>query len=100
MGLNNYIELFIYMLGSFLIGYGFAYYYYKQKFDKLNSSFGARHIDDKLEEVVIGKINAKKTFERGGKEVEENRQSQIDFFVEEPIIKPKANNKKKPPKKA
>ncbi|PIR12422.1 MAG: hypothetical protein COV50_09185 [Flavobacteriales bacterium CG11_big_fil_rev_8_21_14_0_20_35_7] len=86
MGLNNYIELFIYMLGSFLIGYGFAYYYYKQKFDKLNSSFGARHIDDKLEEVVIGKINAKKTFERGGKE--------------EPIIKPKANNKKKPPKKA
>ncbi len=95
MNLNSYIELFIYMFGSFLIGYGFAYYYYKHKFEKLNSNFGARHINDKLDEVVVGKIKAKKTFERGGLEVAENRQSKIDFFVEEPVIKPKAAVPKK-----
>lgn len=96
--LSGFFEIFIYMLGSFLIGYGFAYYYFKHKIDKLHSTFGARHINENLDEVVVGNIKAKKTFDRGGKEVEESRQSQIDFLEEEPVKKEENPSKKKPPK--
>ncbi len=99
LDLGSFVEIFIYMLGSFLIGYGFAYYYFKHKITNLTATFGARHINDKLDEVIVGKIKAKKTFERGGLEVAENRQSEIEFFIEEPPKKPKTSSKKKPPKK-
>lgn len=96
---GSFAEIFIYMLGSFLIGYGFAYYYFKPKIRDLNATFGARQINEKLDEVVVGKIKAKKTFERGGLEVEENRQSKIDFFIEEEPKKQKQTAKKKSPKR-
>lgn len=99
LDMSDFLEIFIYMLVSFLIGYGFAFYYFKYKIDKLNSSFGARHINENLDEVEVGKIKAKKTFERGGLEVEDNRQSEIDFFIEDEPKKPKPTAKRKPPKK-
>jgi len=100
--LNNsdFIEIFILMLGSFLIGYFFAYYYFKNKLDSFNSNFDVNQINDQIENIAEGEIKAKKTFDRGGKEVEYNRQKKIAFDKAENKKKPKEDIAKKPNKKA
>ncbi len=100
---SDFIEIFILMLGSFLIGYFFAFYYFKNKHDSLNANLGIQNIDEELDKVVKDNIKAKKTFERGGKEVAGIRQKKIEFSTteDEPELKKKSPEKtiKKPSKK-
>jgi len=92
---SDFIEIFILMLGSFLIGYFFAFYYFKNRLDSLNTDLGIQNIDEKLDGVVKGDIKAKKTFERGGKEVASIRQKKIEFSTieDEPKLKKKSSKK-------
>ncbi|MFK5891052.1 MAG: hypothetical protein QM486_10015 [Flavobacteriaceae bacterium] len=91
LNLSDFIEIFILMLGSFLIGYLFAYYYFKNKLSSLKSNFDIPTLNDTLGTDQEGAIKATKTFERGGQEVDESEQIGIEFFVEEkePKKKPK-----------
>ncbi|NQW37020.1 MAG: hypothetical protein HQ471_08450 [Flavobacteriales bacterium] len=81
--LKDFVEIFILMLGAFLIGYGFAYYYFKQKLENAKSGYGAHTFNDSLEKVTEGEIKATKTFERGGFEVVDPNLEEIEFFVKE-----------------
>jgi len=104
---SDFLEIFILMLGSFLIGYIFAFYYFKNKLESLNSKFDIQNIDDDIEEIIDGEIKAKKTFDRGGKEVAEIRQKKILFSeitpkeeydddeIGEPVLKKKPVKKTK-----
>lgn len=101
---SDFVEIFILMLGSFLIGYFFAYYYFKNRLDNLNSNLELDFQDsnnEETEKIVEGVIKAKKTFERGGKEVAGKRQKKIDFnaIEGEPTLK-KISKKKPTAKKA
>jgi len=95
---SDFIEIFVLMLGSFLIGYFFAYYYFKNRLDTLNTNLDLNFEDDEeqLEKIVEGEIKAKKTFERGGKEVAGIRQKKIDFTAieGEPVLIKKKSKKK------
>jgi len=53
---SDFLEIFILMLGSFLIGYIFAFYYFKNKLESLNSKFDIQNIDDDIEEIIDGEI--------------------------------------------
>jgi hypothetical protein len=91
--LEDFIEIFILMLGAFLIGYLFAYFYFKQKLDNIKSNFNDTSINDSLGTIAEGEIKATKTFERGGQEVDENEQLGIEFFVDdEKDVKTKNND--------
>jgi len=99
---SDFIEIFILMLGSFLIGYFFAFYYFKNKLDSLNTDFDISNINENLNPVEEGNIKAKKTFERGGKEVAGIRQKKIEFSDTEgePVLKKSIKKTtKKTPKK-
>lgn len=89
LNLSDFIEIFILMLGAFLIGYLFAYYYFKNKLSKLKSNFDIPTLNDTLGTDHEGAIKATKTFERGGQEVDESEQIGIEFFVEEKEAKKK-----------
>jgi len=91
LNLSDFIEIFILMLGAFLIGYLFAYYYFKNKLSKLKSNFDIPTLNDTLGTNQEGAIKATKTFERGGQEVDESEQIGIEFFVEEKEPKKKPN---------
>ena len=92
LNLSDFIEIFILMLGAFLIGYLFAYYYFKNKLSSLKSNFDIPTLNDSLGTDHEGDIKATKTFERGGQEVDEKEQLGIEFFVEEK--EPKKQSKK------
>ena len=83
LNLSDFIEIFILMLGAFLIGYLFAYYYFKNKLRDIKSNFDIPTLDDTLSSDIDGNIKATKTFERGGLEVDENEQRGIEFFVDD-----------------
>jgi len=83
LNLSDFIEIFILMLGAFLIGYLFAYYYFKNKLINLKSDFDISTLNETLGTEQEGAIKATKTFERGGQEVDEKEQLDIAFFVEE-----------------
>ena len=83
LNLEDFIEIFILMSVSFLIGYTFAYYYFKYKFEKNKSTFRIQDYNDDLDTTPGGGIKATKTFERGGLEVEEKPQDDIELFVED-----------------
>jgi len=83
LNLSDFIEIFILMLGAFLIGYFFAYYYFKNKLSSLKSDFDIPTLNETLGIEHEGAIKATKTFERGGQEVDEKEQLDIAFFVEE-----------------
>jgi len=90
---KDFVEIFILMLGAFLIGYGFAYYYFKNELKKAKSGYSAQTFDDKLEAIVEGEIKATKTFERGGFEVEDTKQQEIEFIIEKDKKKRKPSQK-------
>lgn len=92
LNLSDFIEIFILMLGAFLIGYLFAYYYFKNKLSDLKSDFDIPTLNETLGTEHDGAIKATKTFERGGQEVDEKEQLGIEFFVEEK--EPKKKSKK------
>jgi len=94
--LADFIEIFILMLGAFLIGYLFAYYYYKKKLIKNTDNYGVSSINDNLDNITEGFIKATKTFERGGQEVDESEQLGIVFNIEdnEDVVKEKKPKKK------
>jgi len=99
---SDFIEIFILMLGSFLIGYFFAFYYFKNKLDSVNSNLAVQNFDEQLVITDEGNIKAKKTFERGGKEVAGIRQKKIEFSDTEgePVLKKSIiKTTKKTPKK-
>ena len=77
------LELFLWMLGAFLIGYLFAMLFYQKTKSSTNTSTSNFEIDTKTpEEKTIDNpeelvIRAKKTVERGGIEVKETKR--LDF---------------------
>lgn len=63
------LELFFWMLGAFLIGYIFSWYYYKNKYQsKLTES---TQVISELKDEMQSTIRAKKTVERGGIEIKQ-----------------------------
>ena len=60
------IEIFLWLLGAFLIGYFFARFYYKNK-SKDNREISFSDLEEISSDTTT--IKAKKTFERGGEQV-------------------------------
>ena len=94
LNLGDFIEIFLLMLGSFLIGYGFAYYYFKKKYTN-KSPLRVQDYNDDLDTPTIGEIKATKTFDRGGFEVIDNEVEDIEFFVDEDKNPKEASKSKK-----
>ncbi|WP_299157414.1 hypothetical protein [uncultured Tenacibaculum sp.] len=66
---THLLEIFFWMLGAFLIGYIFSWYYYKNKYQsKLTES---THVISELRDEMQSTIRAKKTVERGGIEIKQ-----------------------------
>ncbi len=64
---NNLLELFLWMFGSFLIGYLASWYYHKKRYQsKLEESADAMQ---ELKNDMQFSIRARKTIERGGIEI-------------------------------
>lgn len=91
LNLSNFIEIFILMLGAFLIGYFSAYIYFKNRLDRISSNFNVPTLNDSINSDYESDIKATKTFDRGGLEVDEKEQLGIEFFVEEKKPKKKSN---------
>lgn len=72
---THLLELFFWMLGAFLIGYIFSWLYYKNKYQsELTES---TQVISELKDEMQSTIRARKTVERGGIEV--NQEKQLNF---------------------
>lgn len=72
------IELFIWMLGSFLIGYLFSWFYFKNKYQShLRES---KQIIINLQDEMRSSIRARKTVERGGIEITQPKKLDFNSF--------------------
>lgn len=72
---SHLLEFFFWMLGSFLIGYIFSWFYFKNKYkSELNES---SETITELRNEMQSTIRAKKTVERGGIEIKQPKE--LDF---------------------
>ena len=76
----HFLELFIWMFGSFLIGYIFAWFYYRNKYQsELQQS--SQTISELKDEMQVT-IRARKTVERGGIEIKAPKPLNFKSFGE------------------
>ncbi|WP_299120649.1 hypothetical protein [uncultured Tenacibaculum sp.] len=74
------LELFFWMLGAFLIGYIFSWFYYKNKYEsELTES---TQTISELRDEMQSTIRAKKTVERGGIEIKQPKQLNLKAIGE------------------
>ena len=70
--ISGFLNLFIWMLGSFLIGYFFAWNYYKSKYK--HQLHERTETIQELRTEMQSTIRAKKTVERGGIEIKQPKE--------------------------
>lgn len=63
------IELFIWMLGSFLIGYFLARWYYKKKCEENKTIYQSKPQKESNDIDIVSSVRATKTMDRGGIQV-------------------------------
>lgn len=70
--ISGFLNLFVWMLGSFLIGYFFAWNYYKSKYK--HQLHERTETIQELRTEMQSTIRAKKTVERGGIEIKQPKE--------------------------